>query len=93
MTTEWKRATEEGVELWRHADGQVIAGSIRGVMAILGGRVHKFVRGERALLELLAQVCNKEVEGLLLEAWSAHVRARISREMTLFDDSARGDGE
>lgn len=36
---------------------------------------------------------DEEVEGLLLEAWSAHVRARISREMTLFDASARGEGE
>ena len=77
----WKASINEGVAIWRHEDGlRTIAASPSGVMAILGPRIGRYIKGERRLLDLLAQCGDEETEQALLHAWSAHVRAVVERD-------------
>jgi hypothetical protein len=77
----WKASINEGVAVWRHADGLgTIAASPQGVFAIIGPRMGRFIKGERRLLDLLAQCTDEETEQALLHAWSAHLRGVVERD-------------
>lgn len=87
---EWTRTTRDGCEVWTHTDGQrTVAASVFGVMAILGARVGRYVKGERKLLELLAYAGDEETESVLIRAWAYHVRAVIERDA----DMLAADGQ
>jgi hypothetical protein len=80
----WTKSNADGVTKWTSEEGaRVIAASDKGVFALVGQRLGRFIKGERRLLELLAQVCDDDTESVLLEAWQAHVHAVIERDAPL----------
>ena len=90
----WKASINEGVAVWRHADGLgTIAASPQGVFAIIGPRMGRFIKGERRLLDLLAQCTDEETEQALLHAWSAHLRAVVERDAPLVESILDGERE
>ena len=77
----WKASINEGVAVWRHADGiGTIAASPQGVFILIPPKMGRFIKGERRLLDLLAQCTDEETEQALLHAWSAHLRGVVERD-------------
>ena len=90
----WKASIADGGHVWRHKDGiGTIAASAQGVFVLIPPRLGRFIKGERRLLDILAQCTDEETEHALIMAWSAHLRAVAERDAPLAESILDGERE